>query len=187
LAFGSRYKAVMAASLTTVLLLSIAPSRLLAGTTDGAAGEKDADSRFNLFIDEPERKDPFVAGLLSWAWPGLGQFYAQDYATGSLFLFADLAMKGLLVFMLFHYSDKYHSGSGDVVRLQDMEEKDKGIIVGYIFSMLFLKVACVVDAVTTADRYNRDIYFPYWKSQKKLNLSFQMQRDGVMMAVSTHF
>ena len=33
----------------------------------------------NIYSDTIARKDPFLAGVLSWFMPGLGQFYAGDY------------------------------------------------------------------------------------------------------------
>ncbi len=144
-----------------------------------------------FFLDEPERKDPFVAGLLSWEWPGLGQFYTQNYGMGSFFLLADLVQKGVLVYMLFYYSDKYTSRGGDIVKWEDMDKKDRGIIIGYVFSFLFLRVACVLDAVYSAEKYNREIYFPYWKSRNRDKVRFSLETRpesrGINLAVTRSF
>jgi len=139
-----------------------------------------------FFFDEPEKKDPFIAGLLSWAWPGMGQFYTQEYAKGSFFLLSDMVQKGLAVYLLFYYSDKY-SSAGSVVRWNDMSSQDRGVVISYIFSALLLKVVCVVDAVNSAEKYNREIYFPHWKSQQKLSFSFGIQPRGFNFGVTTSF
>ncbi len=139
------------------------------------------DSEFNL-LDEPERKDPFVAGVLSWSWTGLGQFYTQHYTRGSLFLLTDIAQKGLLVYMLFYYSDKYRSDDDNVVRWEDISMRDRGIMIGYVFSLLFVKVLSVVDAVRTAEDYNREIYFPYWKYRNRSR--FRVESSGKSIEIS---
>jgi hypothetical protein len=177
---------VRAAVSAAVLVFIIASSAASYAAERGEAGRKDvaAVEDGGFFVDEPDRKDPFIAGVLSWVWPGLGQFYTQDYGAGSLFLLADLVQKGLLIYGAFYYSDKYSSSGNEVVRWQDMKNRDQTIIIGYVFSVLFLKVYCVVDAVYSAERYNREVYFPYWKSQNKARFSLDVSRDGVNVAVT---
>ena len=146
---------------------------------------KDKEVREDFYIEEPERKDPFIAGLLSWSWSGLGQFYTQEYTYGSLFLLADIAQKGLLVYMIFYYSDKYTSEHEDIVKWQDIERKDKGIIIGYIFSMLLVKILCIVNAVDSAEKYNREIYFPYWKNKSRVRFSLHTEGNRINIGLST--
>lgn len=140
-----------------------------------------------FFFDEPERKDPFIAGLLSWAWPGLGQFYTQEYAKGSFYLLSDMVQKGLSVYLLFYYSDKYSASGSGIVRWDDMSSQDRGVVISYLFSVLLLKVICVVDAVNSAEKYNRDIYFPHWKSERQVSFSFGIQTRGFNFGVTTSF
>lgn len=147
--------------------------------------EKDKEVREDFYIEEPERKDPFIAGLLSWSWSGLGQFYTQEYTYGSLFLLADIAQKGLLVYMIFYYSDKYTSEHEDIVKWQDIERRDKGIIIGYIFSMLLVKILCIVNAVDSAEKYNREIYFPYWKNKSRVRFSLHTEGNRINIGLST--
>lgn len=179
-------KRVGVAAAAAVILFFLARTIPLHAAERGAPLERSAPvtEASSFFIDEPDRKDPFIAGVLSWVWPGLGQFYTQDYGAGSLFLLADLVQKGLLVYGAFYYSDKYSSSDNKVVRWQDMHGRDQTIIIGYVFSVLLLKVYCVVDAVYSAERYNREVYFPYWKSQTKTRFSFDVGKDGVNVAVT---
>jgi len=125
-----------------------------------------------IFFEEPERKDPFIAGVLSWSWSGLGQFYTQNYKKGSAFLVADIAEKSLLVYMLFHISDEYSHGSEDV-NWSDIDKKDQYMVVGLLFSIFFTRVFSVVDAVNSAHGYNKNIYYPYWKSKQSFKTSFE--------------
>ncbi|MBU1075870.1 MAG: hypothetical protein KKH98_01165, partial [Spirochaetes bacterium] len=39
----------------------------------------------DVYSDSFQRKDPILAGVLSWYMPGLGQFYAGKYLKGSIF------------------------------------------------------------------------------------------------------
>ncbi len=138
----------------------------------------------SFFLDEPERKDPFVAGLLSWSWTGLGQFYTQNYARGSMFLMTDLIQKGLLVYGVFYYTDKYNSDENDIVKWDEISKRDRGIIIGYVFSILLVKVLSVLDAVHSADTYNREIYFPYWKNRTRMRLSIEANDDYINVSMS---
>jgi hypothetical protein len=141
----------------------------------------------SLLLDEPDKKDPFVAGLLSWSWTGLGQFYTQDYKRGSLFLMTDIAQKGLLVYLILHYSNKYSGHSGNIVKWQDMSGSDKGLIISVIFSILLVKVVCVVDAVYSAERYNNEIYFPYWKNINRVRLSLDSDGRSINLSMTKSF
>lgn len=148
------------------------------------SGETETVTPGGFVLDEPERKDPFVAGLLSWAWPGLGQFYVQEYAKGSFFLLADLAQKGLMYYMLFYYSDKYSTKKDNIAKWQNMENGDKTFIIMYVFSVLFLRVACAINAVNSAEAYNKEIYFPYWKSQHKLSFIFDVKPNSFIIGIT---
>lgn len=136
-----------------------------------------------ILFEEPERKDPFIAGVLSWSWSGLGQFYTQNYKKGSAFLLADLAEKGLLVYMLFYISDKYSSSDQDV-NWSDISKKDQTIVVGLLFSIFITRVFSVIDAVDSAHDYNRLIYYPYWKSKQGFKTSFEPENKSLHISVS---
>lgn len=44
---------------------------------------------------------PFIASLLSWTYPGLGQFYIKDYFKGSIFMLIDFTQKIILYIALY--------------------------------------------------------------------------------------
>jgi hypothetical protein len=173
-----------------IVCASAAPAAAVTGThradatVISATGNETSDS---FLIDEPERKDPFIAGLLSWSWNGLGQFYTQNYTRGSFFLAADIAQKGLLIYGIFYYSDKYSGDDGNIVKWKNISNRDKSIIIGYLFSMLLLKIACVVDAVSSAEEYNREIYFPYWKRQNHPRFSIENEDDRINVSMTQSF
>ncbi len=165
-----------------VLFVSALPLHAQIGSSDS-----DKDAELNpIFLDEPERKDPFVAGLLSWSWSGLGQFYTQNYGRGSLFLMTDILQKGLFVYGLFYYTEKYSNSDDDVVRWNDIAKRDRGIIIGYLLSLIIVKALGVVDAVYSAETYNKEIYFPYWKNRMRLKLSVETIDDRIEFSVGKH-
>lgn len=172
------------------LLCLLAPGALLAqgyaGFPGVPAGLQLVEERSYLFTDEPEKKDPFVAGLLSWSCSGLGHFYAQEYTWGSFFLVTDIAQKGLFVYLLFYYSDKY-SDKGGIVKWQDMERKDRAVIIGFVFSVLLVKVVSIVSAVQLTEKYNREIFFPYWKNKNRVGFSLDAEGDRLTFAVTKSF
>ncbi|HON78622.1 MAG TPA: hypothetical protein PK544_09050 [Spirochaetota bacterium] len=181
--------------LSFLLMLTITGACALPASASGAALQETAGTAAvtdtvisdDFYLDEPERKDPFIAGLLSWSWSGLGQFYTQSYTRGSLFLAADIAQKGLLIYGIFYYSDKYSGEDGNIVKWKNISNRDKGIIIGYLFSMLIMKIVCVVDAVNSAEEYNRDIYFPYWKRHNRFRFSIENEDDRINISMSRSF
>ncbi len=171
-----------------IMIIMAVPVEAAYGNTPVERSEKSnilSDSE-DPFPYVPHRKDPFVAGVLSWSWTGLGQFYAQDYAKGSLFLMSDMAQKGLFLYMLFHLSDKYQS-EGEIVNWTDMSVQDRGLIIGLTFSILVTKVLCVIDAVDSAMDYNREVYYPYWRKKQNIDVSYNPDSGNVNLSVKRRF
>jgi len=100
------------------------------------AGSLYPEAQDRIYI---EKKDPFIAGLLSVTMMGLGHFYTRDYLEGSLFVLTDLLQKGMIVFLISNFSDKYTDKETDdnVVRWSEMSDTDQGVVVGFIVFMLF--------------------------------------------------
>ena len=141
------------------------------------------DRNIAILFDEPERKDPFIAAVLSWSWSGLGQFYTQNYKKGSAFLLADLAEKGALIYMLFYISDKY-SQRDEGVQWSSIDKKDQCIVIGLIGSIFFTRVLSVIDAVDSANNYNKTIYYPYWQSKQYFKSSDNYQKDMLQFSIT---
>jgi hypothetical protein len=128
------------------------------------------------------KKDPFLAGVLSFFGPGLGQFYVQDYATGSLFLLADLLQDAGLVILIVHFSSEYtNEKTGDsVVEWKELNSGEQGIVIGFAIGWIFIKGWAVYDAVISARSYN-ERYF-----RKKLRKSSNLfpQNIDLIMALN---
>lgn len=179
------YRLVSKISLVAIIILSLF-SIAFAQKDKQIQQNKESAVQSNgtpIIFEEPERKDPFIAGVLSWSWSGLGQFYTQNYKKGSAFLLADLAEKGVLVYMLFHISEKYSSSDQDV-NWSDISKKDQTVVVGLLFSIFITRVFSVIDAVDSAHDYNRLIYYPYWKSKQGFKTSFEPENKSLHISVS---
>ncbi|MGB4269252.1 MAG: hypothetical protein WBK20_08730 [Spirochaetota bacterium] len=179
------YRLVSKISLVAIIILSLF-SIAFAQKDKQIQQNKESTVQSNatpIIFEEPERKDPFIAGVLSWSWSGLGQFYTQNYKKGSAFLLADLAEKGFLVYMLFHISDKYSNSDQDV-NWENISKKDQTIVVGLLFSIFITRVFSVIDAVDSAHDYNRLIYYPYWKSKQGFKTSFEPEDKSLYISVS---
>lgn len=137
----------------------------------------------SILFNEPERKDPFIAAVLSWTWSGLGQFYTQNYTKGSAFLLADLAEKGALLYMLFYISDKY-SKKDEGVQWSSIDKKDQSIVIGLLCSIFFTRVFSVIDAVDSANDYNKTIYYPYWQSKQYFQRSDNYQNNILQFSIT---
>ena len=104
------------------------------------------------------RKDPILAGALSWYVPGLGQLYAGAYLKGAAFWIIEEA---LLVSTILTIAELELNVTGDInlgVEIKskdnpDNRERKTAIILGTSFVVVhFLNV---IDAVNTTRKYNR--------------------------------
>jgi hypothetical protein len=135
--------------------VSGSPENLPAGAAGGSASTNQAVPLPAAALNPRpvSRKDPLLAGVLSWSCWGLGHFYAQEYTRGSLFALADLAYKGLLVGLVIKISEKY--GKGDQrVSWSRLEGGDRALVIGYLASWIGLSLWSALDAAGYAEAYN---------------------------------
>ena len=106
------------------------------------------------------RKDPILAGALSWYVPGLGQIYSGAFLKGISFFVVEEA---LLIGTVLSFFELKLDVTGDInIGLNikskehpDREEQRIGIILGTAFvAVHFLNV---IDAVNTSRNYNRSL------------------------------
>ncbi len=103
-----------------------------------------------------ERKDPFVAGLLSWFMMGIGQIYCKEYTRGSLFIALDLVDKTAMVLLISYINTKYTPGEGEIIYLnwKAFDNSTKLLVVSYVLAKIGLRFYNVVDAINSAYSYN---------------------------------
>ncbi len=76
---------------------------------------------------------PFIAGLLSWLYPGLGQFYIKDYFKGSIFMLADFVEKTLFYIAIYtrFFTEPAESDSFDV-NWNILSTEEKIFFISYV-------------------------------------------------------
>ncbi|MDD5065932.1 MAG: hypothetical protein PHF84_02675 [bacterium] len=120
-----------------------------------------------------EEKDPFVAGFLSATMLGLGQFYVKDYTKGSIFVLVDLVQKGMLIWMASALNDKYTNGQDDnIVKWNELTDTDQGLILGFVAFYFGSRLYSIVDAMSSAKRYNELNKMKVSQTGLQYNLSF---------------
>lgn len=104
-----------------------------------------------------DRKDPFLAGLLSWFMMGIGQIYCKEYTKGSLFIALDLVDKTTMLLLISYINTKYKPGEGEVIYMNwnAFDNSTKLLVVTYILAKVGLRFYNVVDAINSANSYNR--------------------------------
>jgi len=104
------------------------------------------------------RKDPILAGALSWYVPGLGQFYAGAFLKGAAFWVIEEA---LLISTILTIGELELNVTGDISLGLNIKSKDNpdnqerriAIILGS--SLIAVHFINIIDAVNTARNYNR--------------------------------
>jgi hypothetical protein len=109
--------------------------------------------------DIEQRKDPILAGALSWYVPGLGQFYAGALFKGAAFLVAENV---LLFSALLTVAELELGVSGDInlgLKLSTKQggtsssEKTTAIVLGT--ALVVVHFVNIIDAVNTTRNYNK--------------------------------
>jgi len=136
-----------------VLLLFLSPVHLAGeeALTNGMTIQLTPETLARL---RQQHRDPFLAGLLSGLYWGLGHFYAREYTRGSLFMFGDLVFKGLAVGLVLKLKNKYTGAGDDQIRWREMNGTDKSLVIGAVAAWLGLTVLSVADAAACADEFN---------------------------------
>ncbi len=107
------------------------------------------------------RKDPFLAGVLSWPMWGVGHMYAGDYTTGSLLIFGDLVYKALLVGLSAKIINKYTvPGERESVSWHQLDSFDRSLVISYAVTYLGISLWAVFDAIETTEQFNRRFDIP---------------------------
>jgi hypothetical protein len=149
-----------------------------AGQGPASGGDADVQgpgsSRESVLRNIPSRKDPFIAGVLSWFMMGVGQFYCREYTKGSLFMAADLVDKASLILLVAHVNNKYSPESGAAtINWASFEDGTKILILAYLATSLGLRFYSVVDAIHSANEYNDRVF----SRRERSGLSFSRERE----------
>jgi len=111
----------------------------------------------HIYCDRIEKKDPFLAGVLSWYMPGLGQFYSGKYLRGSIFWTVE---NTLLIFAVLTVADMNFSVDEEIgfqfsiKPKETITDRQKTIGIFLFISYGALHVLNVVDAIRIVKRSN---------------------------------
>jgi TM2 domain-containing membrane protein YozV len=97
-----------------------------------------------------DRKDPLVAGLLSWFIPGLGSFYAGRSGHGVRHVVIHVVALGAVIAGVVSSADAA-AGSG----INADESRDEVLIIGGTAVLLLNGIWSIITAVGDANAYNR--------------------------------
>ena len=104
------------------------------------------------------RKDPILAGALSWYVPGLGQMYSGSVLKGAAFFVVEetLLVSTVLIFAEIELDVTGNVGLGINIKSKSNPDRDaqsKALILG--LSLIAVHFINIIDAVNTARKYNR--------------------------------
>jgi hypothetical protein len=149
--------------------------------------------QMNLFESSvriyPAEKDPFVAGLLSWLMMGTGQIYCHEYTKGSLFVAADLVDKVALVLLISHINSTYAPSSGEIININwdAFSTETKTLTILYFLGSVSLHFYSVIDAVNSANEYNRKYFSRGTPRGTPQGVSFSFSGDEFGVSYNIRF
>ncbi len=132
------------------------------------------------------KKDPFIAGFLSWLMMGTGQIYCQEYTKGSIFMSLDLLDKVAFVGLVSYVNKRYSPKGDEVINLnwQAFDTSTKFLILGYIIVKYSVRFYNVYDAVQSAKHYNENLIRNVYK---RGSTSLQILPGGIQLEYSKSF
>ncbi len=139
----------------------------------------------NAYGDKIERKDPFLAGVLSWYMPGLGQFYAGKYLKGAIFWSVENALfiSAVLTVADMHFSVNKEIGfQFNIKPKETISEKQTKIGISLFISFGIFHIYNVVDAIRTVKKNNS-----INKSQSRINFNYMNIADNNCYAINYKF
>ncbi len=139
----------------------------------------------NNFCQQIERKDPLLAGVLSWYMPGLGQFYAGKYLKGSIFWVLEntLFISALLTVTDINFSSNEEIGFQFSIKpKENLSRDDETIGISLFIGWGLFHIYNIIDAIQTA----RDVNLEN-KVQSKLELDYKHVADNNYYSVNYKF
>lgn len=95
-----------------------------------------------------DRKDPLVAGILSWIFPGIGSFYAGNSGHGVRHVLIEVGGFGLLIAGVAAAED-------EILSTGDIQEGSEGLLIAGVAVLLVNGVWSIIAAVGDANAHNR--------------------------------
>lgn len=142
------------------------------------------------------KRDPILAGILSWYVPGLGQYYSGEIGKGTIFLLTEytLTLSAILYFINFDFSAGGKSGfkiNIDAKRtdLGVVETSRRNVFVGVMSLVALIHLYNISDAVQSARTFNGNLE----RERKRLRETYPFiftnseEKRSVYFGFKTHF
>jgi TM2 domain-containing membrane protein YozV len=133
----------------------------------------------------PQKKDPFLGGVLSWYMPGLGQFYADRYLRGAVFWMIEntLFFSAVLTVADLNFSTNEEIGFQFNVKPKDtLSKKQERIGIGLFVGYAIFHIYNVIDAIQVVKEYNQDL-----NTQARLSLGYINVADNNFCSLNYKF
>lgn len=145
--------ALLIAALLTAPAVGLGVKKAAAGAPSIVDAPSDAKAHAGY-----SRKDPILAGALSWYVPGLGQMYSGSVLKGAAFFVIEetLLISTVLIFAEIKLDFTGSVGLGINIKSRsnpDRDDQRNALILG--ISLVAVHFVNIIDAVNTARRYNR--------------------------------
>lgn len=134
-----------------------------------------------------QKKNPFLAGALSFYNPGLGQLYVGDTTKGILFWASEniLLFSALFISMDIKLNLKKDFGFEFSIKKKNnlsIERKITSISLGTFF--IIIHIINIIDAINSAQNYNKNIEKKYFSL---INVDITYKYNTPMLVLSKEF
>lgn len=135
------------------------------------------------------KKDPFLAGALSFYNPGLGQYYVGEPLKGTLFWVGENALfwSSLLTVMDLSINLKKDVGfEFKIKRKKNLSDERIYTSIGLGFAFIVLHIYNIIDAVNSAKKYNKSLEDRYF-SQVTFDFRIEKYQDRTFYYIEHRF
>ncbi len=141
-----------------------------------------------------KKKDPILAGMLSWYMPGLGQYYSGEFFKGTLFLVTEYTLAITAIFYFLNFDFAAGGSSGFNLRV-DAKRTDLGVVetsrrnvfYGMLVLVGILHIYNISDAVISAGKFNERLERRrerFRQRYPKLEFGYE-ERKGIYVGLQT--
>lgn len=135
------------------------------------------------------RKDPYLAGVLSFYNPGLGQFYANEPEKGMLFWMGENVLFFSSLLIVTDFTFNFKSDFGVEIKIKQKKNlSDERIItsIGLGVAFIVVHIINIIDAVDSAKKYNNKLEKMYLE-ENNITFDYQIRNQRNYLSVSTRF
>ncbi len=136
------------------------------------------------------KKDPFLAGALSFYNPGLGQYYVGDTESGMLFWAGENILFFSALLMVTDISFKLKKDFGFEFKIEQKSNLSDGRIataIGLGVGFLFLHIYNIIHAVNGAKDFNKRLEDRFFSNSDDIPFGIAINQDSTMLIIRQRF